>query len=920
MVLLKEKLDEDTTTTICSIDNSYNRSTSSSALLFSSGQQAVVAAADSALDFVMTASQKVQYHHHHHSLDGDGDDGDNNFVLPLEVQLALLEDTVFGWTHVTSEVIGHTLLPSLSYWIVTEMTRYILCLLFLSYDEKERIKTMMNMLTTNTTPETTEFGSSVQFSKEYNLICTIAQAFGVMAAIGTFRFIRQRRRVWLRSAYGSKDYQKDRVRRRQCVQEADRTNILGKLMSRIQRKRRLRTLQRAKNQFAKKHRSRISGSSVGSFSDTPDQKNGNSCDKTHTGGLFQRSIASPSKPDSLRTRTVASYTSAATTGDNDNEYDADYAASPSSSPTMAAKTEDGWTSPAVSPSSSFSSTDNLLITNRISEEETVSSESAYYRDLRRQLQHTSITQDHVAIPRIHHMAYAHGGYFGAAPFVLASPRWVRILRKLLPDVYVEISRRVLFSPASKLIHWAENNPVVAAYGVVQFLKEHQNDSEQESSDDGCTDDGLPMKIPCRTLPSIEWDIFLDPRLVRRVQVVLDAKDQYLQRQQPQDRENDVPAATSDEKVLQYLERELSKRAQELTDHLLIAHGNAWQLLLEQTGILKGVNYSRVSRTRRTLGGGMYARQWMAVFAEALRLGYKDDDGYDGNATMEDANWLMNDEDGDDDDAFSEYLDCSLDTTIAGALDLIHRILGTERPVGLVLDLKSRHVPNRILGVVVDTLRSAGISVEGIASFQVSEIRGVCKGIHDNRTKEIIFVHSAGDLQFACDQGLVQPGDHVFFNAGSLIWETTRPSVLRTLCKCALSLGFDGFDPRSIQAGYRIHGFGFSNMNSFDHSDEVIRRSIDGKPNSVARRLRTLHDYKHQYKFSMGVYVQEFAIDDAAATLLINHVNEHSELFNLGFAWGGVNGMSVHGIQPGRFTSTEGYWNQRHVGRQWKERA
>ena len=32
----------------------------------------------------------------------------------------------------------------------------------------------------------------------------------------------------------------------------------------------------------------------------------------------------------------------------------------------------------------------------------------------------------------------------------------------MPDVYVELSHRVLHSPVSKLIHWAENNAAVAA--------------------------------------------------------------------------------------------------------------------------------------------------------------------------------------------------------------------------------------------------------------------------------------------------------------------------------------------------------------------------------------------------------------------------------------------------------------------------
>ena len=47
------------------------------------------------------------------------------------------------------------------------------------------------------------------------------------------------------------------------------------------------------------------------------------------------------------------------------------------------------------------------------------------------------------------------GFFGAAPFMLTNPHWIAILRLLMPDVYVEISRRASYAPAPRLIHWAE---------------------------------------------------------------------------------------------------------------------------------------------------------------------------------------------------------------------------------------------------------------------------------------------------------------------------------------------------------------------------------------------------------------------------------------------------------------------------------
>jgi len=511
-------------------------------------------------------------------------------------------------------------------------------------------------------------------------------------------------------------------------------------------------------------------------------------------------------------------------------------------------------------------------------------------------------------------------------------------------------------------------------------------------------------------------------------------------------------------VLCYLERELENRTQELTDRLLIAHGNVLQLILEQAGVLKDWNYSRVQRTRRTLGGGMYARQWMAVFAESLRLGMKptkaaskracskshkrspksaeetfnfyDED--DSSSTPAETDALLpsrvveeEEEDvyeNDDDDSLDVDREdpleddqnhctcsprCCLDTTMAESLKLIEKITQTKHPIGILLDLKSRHVPKRVLSLMVRSLQAAGIRVVGIASFQISEIRGVCSGHPQHNvfpqfggygsylashpatisippaiepppssTKEILMVHSAGDLQAACDEGLVRPGDHVFFNGGSLILDSARSSTIRSLfgfffdmCVCGY---YNTFDPCVIEDGYKIQSYGYGcngmesvenavsfcgdtgSKNAFAHDESTSglfgsspkrRKTVHGlehhhniafqmsiddddddtllmtsasEETEMGAVMKTLADYKKHYGFSMGLYLQEFSIDEAAARLLIDLVNQNPKLYDLGLAWGGINGMTVHGIQPGRFTSTDGYWNQRRLGRTWKD--
>lgn len=175
--------------------------------------------------------------------------------------------------------------------------------------------------------------------------------------------IKQRRLIWLRSAYGTQAYERDTQRRDCSVMQADKTTLLGRIRNTVTEKRaamRARSisgkLRRAHKRFEKKHLRHY---------------------ENQRGGKFL--------------------------------------------------------------SSSYNSQEQPVA--------------------------KSILQDQVPIPEIDVLPYAHGGFFGAAPFLLGDPIWVNILRELMPDVYVEIAQRI-FAPTPKLIHWAENNPVVAAFGTV----------------------------------------------------------------------------------------------------------------------------------------------------------------------------------------------------------------------------------------------------------------------------------------------------------------------------------------------------------------------------------------------------------------------------------------------------------------------
>lgn len=200
-----------------------------------------------------------------------------------------------------------------------------------------------------------------------------------------------------------------------------------------------------------------------------------------------------------------------------------------------------------------------------------------------------------------------------------------------------------------------------------------------------------------------------------------------------------------------------------------------------------------------------------------------------------------------------------DSSIAESVATIQSILrrhGDDRidaefPVGLVLDIKSRHISRRVWACVVDTLRAAGVRVVGVASFTVDEIRGISKFCSEP-LMEVIFFHSAGDLQRACHEGKIRYGDKVFFNCGSLIWEGV-PGLFST----AALMCSPGFDPEQAKTSYRILPFGRTRK-MYD-AERAMTSSPSGSrlstitASSTWMEGSTVELYKERYGLSIGLY-------------------------------------------------------------------
>jgi len=583
----------------------------------------------------------------------------------------------------------------------------------------------------------------------------------------------------------------------------------------------------------------------------------------------------------------------------------------------------------------------------------------------------------------------------------------------MPDVYVEISRRVIHAPIPKLIHWAENNPVMAAYGTAHDL-EYRG-----------------------VVPTLEWDIFLDPHLVQRIEIVLDARNKILDSLQNKksvagnkrfsERVDAVEKLLTpqERRILGFFNTKVKERVNALVENMLIAHGNGTQLVLEQTGYLKQYNFSRVRHMRRTLGGGIFAKKWVTIYVEALRMSTdlggrlgSDDEGSPSETSSPSRNGANSSHTEARDDPMSECvsllhstevsdlddaplkvnnlkkkndgLENSTEATrvcrtqqsgvsslmgdntsdekeptqksatngfintsssksgssssIAESITKLKGIMNCEAPLGLILDIKSRHVPKRIWALIVDALREAGARVEGVGSFCTQEIRDISQ-LCSAPVKDIGFFHTAGDLQKACHDGSIKHGDSVFFNGGSLFWNLPDLRDIRYLANMVTTAMCSSFDVRKTKRDYKFESYarvarrhvsdgelvGIPESGSSTEQSDESRGSASNvdkefliprkRTNEKVLQFRegygsTIEQYKDHFELSIGLYVQEFAIDERSIDLLVKFVNENPRVFNLGLGWGGINGVTVRGIQPGRFTHTDGLWNQRYTGHRW----
>jgi hypothetical protein len=134
-----------------------------------------------------------------------------------------------------------------------------------------------------------------------------------------------------------------------------------------------------------------------------------------------------------------------------------------------------------------------------------------------------------------------------------------------------------------LMKWAQHNPVVAAYGVLQGYPYWPSPHATAFANSR-----VWSKVP-NTTP-IEWDVFLDPYLVLEI-------DKEMQTQkQPQ----------------------LDKLLTSLITRMLLSHGSVSQLMAEALGVK--FNSSKLAAQPRTATSAFFLTTWLHLFLSALRHG------------------------------------------------------------------------------------------------------------------------------------------------------------------------------------------------------------------------------------------------------------------------------------------------------------
>ena len=313
-------------------------------------------------------------------------------LIPLNIRMEL-ENRLFGWNHLYSEFLGHICFPLLYYtvtfWIVSMIgLRYIPsnerychtycgtnCIYHKIYFNGNH--TVMKNVTCDN-----DYEYRPIFGLSNHVFLTLRQILSIWSAFNAFRTVRRRRRVWLRST--AAEYFKDEKKQDE-MKEVDKKTLLGRIRRRLRARKIRKKLRKAQKSFQRRDTIRMKKiiSNINSFSFESDHHmNVRSLSgvSSHDDGSVSSDISNwsqhyaPNEPDP--NHLFNAYQKYKHAGQDHSINDANESSKPFYARTM--------------PTFAMQ----------------------------------SINMDQIRLEsRIDNIAYAHGGFFGAAPFMLANPHW-----------------------------------------------------------------------------------------------------------------------------------------------------------------------------------------------------------------------------------------------------------------------------------------------------------------------------------------------------------------------------------------------------------------------------------------------------------------------------------------------------------------
>lgn len=290
--------------------------------------------------------------------------------------------------------------------------------------------------------------------------------------------------------------------------------------------------------------------------------------------------------------------------------------------------------------------------------------------------------------------------------------------------------------------------------------------------------------------------------------------------------------------------------EELVQTMVIAHASTTDTVQEHIGLCQ---WSDVRRTPKSRLGGVEPAAWMDLFGRALYLA--------GAVDLRGAIDEMRDDERDDTDLECRRYTFREPWSSDRVVSLFRAVSGQPR-FGVVLEIKSLRSTPELLSALVRVLNRRHVEVTAVGSFLQAEIRGVSAvpqvvdGVERPGPREVVFLHFAADLQHAVDRGTLDRGSSVLFNGACLL--------------------------RVVPGG----------PGRYEVDEEVVRG---------------LEEYRRAHELRIGLYVQEYDCDAAAAGLLSDLVRDRAETFALGFAWGGL---------PDEVALQRGRGDHRGFGAQW----